>query len=207
MDQQTVHRAPAPRSSGRSSSGRGSSARTLAQIAVFAAVIAAFGMIPGIPLGGPVAVVLQTLGVLLAGAVLGPLRGAASVTLFLGLVALGLPLLSGFRGGLGVFAGPTVGFLVSWVLTAFVVGLIVHGGLRRRDVLPTWPRTLLATVVAGMVTMYAVGVPVMALILGLGAREAMITTLTFVPGDLIKGVLAAVITMQLWKAYPRAFRA
>lgn len=197
MEQQTAHRTPT----------RSSGARNLAQIAVFAAVVAAFGMIPGIPLAGPVAIVLQTLGVLLAGAILGPLRGAASVTLFLGLVALGLPLLSGFRGGLGVFAGPTVGFLLSWIVAAFVVGLIVHGGLNRHDVRPTWTRTLLATVVAGMVVMYAIGVPVMALMLGLGTREALLTTLTFVPGDLIKGVLAAVITVQLWKAYPRAFRA
>ena len=44
------------------------------------------------------------------------------LVLFLVLVALGLPLLAGGRGGLGVFASPTVGFLVGWIVAAFVIG-------------------------------------------------------------------------------------
>ena len=40
--------------------------------------------------------------------------GAISLVLFIVLVALGLPLLSGGRGGFAVFAGPSVGYIISW---------------------------------------------------------------------------------------------
>ena len=79
--------------------------RDIARIAVFAALIAALGLVSAIPIPGlPVPVTTQTLGVMLAGAVLGPRRGAAAVAVFLLLVFIGLPLLSGGRGGAGVFA-------------------------------------------------------------------------------------------------------
>ena len=63
---------------------------------------------------------------MLCGTVLGAKRGALAVLLFLLLVALGLPLLSGGRGGLGVFAGPSAGFLVGFPVAAFVAGWIVE---------------------------------------------------------------------------------
>ena len=51
-------------------------------------------------LGNPVPITLQTMGVMLAGSVLGARRGALAVLTFLALVAAGLPLLAGGRGGL-----------------------------------------------------------------------------------------------------------
>src|ERR1039458_3857102 len=84
--------------------------RDLALVASFAALIAVLGLPGGIPVfGNAVPVPLQALGVMLAGLVLGWRRGALSVVVLLVLVAAGLPLLSGGRGGLGGFAGPRVG--------------------------------------------------------------------------------------------------
>ena len=74
------------------------SARDIARIAVFAALTAGLGLIGAITVGGAVPITLQTLGVMLAGAVLGPWRGAASMGLLLLGVAVGLPLLAGGRG-------------------------------------------------------------------------------------------------------------
>ena len=76
----------------------------------------------------------QTLGVMLAGSVLGARRGALAVLTFLVLAAVGLPLLAGGRGGLAVFAGPSVGFLLGWVLGAWVVGWLVERRLPGRVV-------------------------------------------------------------------------
>src|SRR4051794_41975632 len=59
---------------------------------------------------------------MLAGAVLGARRGFLAVLLLLVLVAVGLPLLAGGRGGLGVFATPSVGFLLGWPVAALVIG-------------------------------------------------------------------------------------
>ena len=84
-----------------------STSRDLALIATFTGVVAALGLVPLFtPPGFPVPITAQSLGVMLAGAILGARRGFCSLLLFLVLVAVGLPLLAGRRGGLGVFAGP-----------------------------------------------------------------------------------------------------
>src|SRR5688572_15289657 len=86
--------------------------RDLAYIALFAAIIAVLGTIPAIPVG-PVPITAQTLGVMLAGGVLGARRGFLSVLLFLVLVAVGLPLLASGAGGLAPFVGTSAGYLYS----------------------------------------------------------------------------------------------
>lgn len=171
----------------------------LARIAIFAALIAVLGLIS---IGGGVPITGQTLGVMLAGAVLGPWRGLASVATLLTLVAVGLPLLAGGRGGLGVFMGPSAGYLAGWLVGVVVIGYIVRAGAAR----PNWWRTLLGSIVGGILVIYAFGVPVQALVMGLSLGEAAVGSLVFLPGDLIKVVLTTVIVLALWRAYPRAFR-
>lgn len=173
----------------------------LARIAVVAALIAVLGLPGTIMLGGAVPITAQTLGVMLAGAVLGAWRGAASVLTVIALVALGLPLLAGGRGGLGVFVAPSVGYLLGWLVGAFLVGVIVRAGASK----PQWWRVALGSLVGGMLAVYAVGIPLQSLITGLGLWETLLSSLIFVPGDLIKVAIATVITMALWRAYPRAF--
>ena len=74
------------------SSTRGST-RDLALTATFAGLIAGLGLVPAVsPFGFPVPVTVQSLGIMIAGAVLGARRGASAVLLFLFLVALGLRL-------------------------------------------------------------------------------------------------------------------
>jgi biotin transport system substrate-specific component len=174
----------------------------IARIAVFAAIVAVLGLPSGFAVFGSVPITAQTLGVMLAGAILGPWRGAISMLVLLALVALGLPLLSGGRGGIGVFLGPSAGYLVGWVVGAFVIGLIVHAGRSRL----TWPRTILGILLGGIVTIYAFGIPVQAAITRLPLAETALQSLVFLPGDLVKAAIAVAITMTLVRAYPRAFR-
>ena len=95
--------------------------RDLVLAALFAAIIVALGLLPPITLGFiPVPITAQSLGVMLAGVVLGSKRGTVAVLLVLLLAAIGLPVLSGGRGGLAVFAAPTTGYLIGWVFAAFV---------------------------------------------------------------------------------------
>ena len=114
-----------------SSSRPSSPARDAALIAVFAGFVAALGVVPAFqPPGFSVPITAQSLGVMLAGAILGARRGFAALALFLVLVAVGLPLLAGGRGGLGVFFTPSVGFLLAWPLTAYVIGWLTERGAR-----------------------------------------------------------------------------
>ena len=176
--------------------------RDLSKIAVFAAIIAVLGLPGTIPLfGGAVPISAQTLGVMLAGAVLGPWRGAVAVIVFELLVAAGLPLLAGGRGGLGVFVGPTVGFLIGWIVGAIVIGLIVRAHLGK----PSVVRTVLGFILGGIVAIYAFGIPFMALILGISFTEALVGASVFLIGDGRKVVIATVVTLALYRAYPKAF--
>ncbi|MGP3534021.1 biotin transporter BioY [Microbacterium sp. RD1] len=179
----------------------GSDIGAVARVAVFAALIAGLGLVP--PIGGIVPITAQTLGVMLAGAVLGPWAGAAAVVVLEVLVALGLPLLAGGHGGAAAFVGPTAGYLVGWIPGALVIGLIAHAGGGR----PLWWRTALGSIVGGIVVIYAIGIPVVSLVTGLPLGGSALSSLVFIPGDLIKVVLTTVVTMALWRAYPRAFPA
>ncbi|KAB1662673.1 biotin transporter BioY [Pseudoclavibacter sp. CFCC 13611] len=181
---------------------RGFDNRDIARIAVFAALIAALGLMGPIPVPGLVPITAQTLGVMLAGTVLGGRRGALAVIVLLLLVLIGLPLLSGGRGGPAVFVGPSAGYLFGWIAGAFVAGAITHAGGRI-----VWWRTLLGAVVGGILVVYLFGVPVTSMVAGLPLSQALVSSFAFLPGDAIKAVLATLITAGLWKAYPQAFPA
>ncbi|MGY1839230.1 MULTISPECIES: biotin transporter BioY [unclassified Modestobacter] len=177
--------------------------RDLAYVALFAALTAVLGMIPAVQIG-PVPITAQTLGVMLAGAVLGAKRGFLSQLLFLALVAAGLPLLASGAGGLGVFAGPSAGYLVAWPIAAFVTGLLTERVWNRYNVV--WGT--LVNAVGGMVVIYLIGVPVLAAVADLSLGAAIATgVLPFLIGDAVKAVVAAAIAVQVRRSYPVIERA
>ncbi|WP_396191334.1 biotin transporter BioY [Cellulosimicrobium cellulans] len=173
-----------------------------ARVATFAALIAALGMPGSIALfGNAVPITLQTLGVMLAGAILGAWRGALAVATFLALAAAGLPVLAGGRGGLGAFVGPSAGYLVGFLVGAAVVGWLVD---RLRRV--TLVGVLVACLVGGVAGVYAFGVPVQSLVTGVPLATTAQLSLAFVPGDVLKALAAAAITVGVVRSYPAARR-
>jgi biotin transport system substrate-specific component len=176
-----------------------SPATDLATTVVFAAFIAVLGLFPGVYVGVTgVPIVVQNMGPFLAGVLVGARRAVFAVVLFLALVAIGLPLLSGGRGGLAPFVGPSGGFLLGWILSALVSGLIAQAGARRsRRGLPV----LLLAAFAGLVADYVIGVPWLAVYTG-SWGTALTGSLVFVPGDLAKVVVAALIASVAHRALP-----
>ena len=159
------------------------SARDLAQIAVFAALIAALGLPGALYLGGTaVPITFQTLGVMLAGAILGARKGALSVLLLLALVAAGLPLLSGGRGGVAVF----------------VIGWLTARLLPRYRVLPA----LAATAFGGIVVVYLIGVPAFAANTGTPLGVAIAGSAIFLPGDILKVVVTVLVAKGVHRSWP-----
>lgn len=103
----------------------------MALCGLFAALTAVCSYI-SIPLGfTPVPVNLATLAVFLAGGLLGKKYGTVALSVYVLLGAVGLPVFSEFRGGLGVIAGPTGGYIIGYIAAAFLVGLIIETGLGR----------------------------------------------------------------------------
>ncbi|HJC68389.1 MAG TPA: biotin transporter BioY [Candidatus Brachybacterium intestinipullorum] len=177
-------------------------AQDVARVAVFAALVAVLGLPGSFSVLGAVPITAQTFGVMLAGAVLGPRLGALSIVVFLALTAAGLPLLAGGRGGLGAFVGPSAGYMLGWILGAFAVGLIVHASPRK----PSALRIALASILGGILVVYAVGVPVQSLVTRLPLGQTALASLVFLPGDLLKAALTTAVVSTLLRAYPRAFR-
>lgn len=173
--------------------------RSLSHIALFAALIAVLGFVPQIMLPFGVPITAQSLGIMLCGTVLGSKRGALAVLLFLALVAIGLPLLSGGRGGLGVFASPTVGFLIGFPVAAFVAGWVVERSRANIGLAAG-----IGALVGGVIVLYAFGIPGLALMLDKTLPEAALMVTAFLPGDLIKIVLAALITQGIARMRPDA---
>lgn len=168
------------------------STRDIVLVALFAALIAVLGLVPKVdlPFLAGVPITVQTLGVMLAGLFLGPRRGALAVLLLVFMVLLGAPFLSGGRGGLGVLFGPTAGFLLGWIPGAFLVGFVfvLFQRLAPSKVLIN---AFVACLVGGVVVIYAVGIPVLAWRAAMPIDQAVAVSLAFIPGDLLKAVLAA----------------
>lgn len=174
--------------------------RALVRIAIFASMIAVLGLAPkfDIPFAGGVPITAQTLGVMLAGVMLGPRDGALSTLLFLFVVALGAPLLAGGRGGLGVFAAPSVGFLVGWVAGAFVCGLLMPW-LRGLGV---FAAAMLAAIGGGIIVVYAFGAAVLAWKMNFSLLQALAASMVFLPGDLLKALATGLIADAAKRADP-----
>ncbi len=171
--------------------------RNLVLIALFAALTAALGLVPKIDLISGVPITAQSLGIMLSGTVLGKRNGALSVLLFLLLVVVGLPVLSGGRGGLGVFFGPTAGFLIGWPVAAFVAGWVVE-----KWQAPIGLAAFAGSILGGIIVLYVIGMAGMAITLGMSLRELSVAMLPFLPGDIIKAAIAALVTRALFTMRP-----
>jgi len=175
------------------------STRDIVYIALFAAITAALGLFPAFSLPViAVPITAQTLGPMLAGAIAGARRGALAMVLFIVLVAVGLPLLAGGRGGLGIFFGPGGGFLLAWPLAALLIGYLYQRFLRSL----TAVREGLILILGGVVVIYSAGIPWIAVTAGLPLKQAALGSLGFLPGDMVKVVLAVLIVRAVRRAYP-----
>jgi biotin transport system substrate-specific component len=177
-------------------------ATDLGLIAVFAALVAASAMIPGIAanvFGVPIT--FQTLAVMLTGLMLGAGRGFAAVGLYTVLGLAGLPIFSQGRSGLGILAGPSAGYIIAFPIAAAVVGWLATVVIRRSSrARALW--FFAAATVTSIVVVHTLGIAGIALNTKATLGEAFVADLIFYPGDVIKNILAAAIAVALHRAFP-----
>lgn len=183
-----------------------SPATDLALVATFAAFIAACALLPAIPVGAlPVPITLQTFGVALAGAVLGARRGSLAVLLYLVVGLAGAPIFAGGTGGLAVVAKPSFGYLLAFPLAALLTGFLTERVMASRRWSRGWRATtgIFAAAMAGTLGLvYPVGIAVFGWRLGLTPGEAIVAGAVFLPGDVLKNALAAVVATAVHRAFP-----
>ncbi|NMO03621.1 biotin transporter BioY [Gordonia sp. TBRC 11910] len=180
-------------------SRRGISVTDVTQAAVFAALIAVLGLPGTITIGSSgVPITLQTMGVMLAGAILGPRKGTLSVAIFMVLALVGLPILAGGRNGLTALSSPTAGFFIGFLPSALLIGLATAALMPRYRLV--WGFVI--NVVGGMGVIYLCGT------LGLMIRSdmtffaALATNGPFVIGDVVKAAVTAIVAQQVHRGYP-----
>jgi biotin transport system substrate-specific component len=144
-----------------------------------------------IPAGfSPVPITGQTLAVLLVGATLGSRRGALAMLAYLAEGAMGLPVFAG-AGGAARLIGPTGGYLVGFVVAAFIVGWLAEHGWDRR------PVTTALAMLAGSAAIYLFGVSWLAVLMG-SDKALTLGLYPFIIGDLLKLALAVVLLPAGW---------
>lgn len=162
-----------------------------------AAVVAALAQVE-IPLW-PVPITGQTLGVIIVGASLGAWRGAAALTTYMALGLAGLPIFAGFTGSLAAVAKPSFGFVIGFVVSAFVAGWFAERAWDRRPLL-AFAGFALASAVP-----FVFGIPYLAYVLnvGMGLELTFWQILEaglfpFIVGGIVKAALAALIVPGAW---------
>ncbi|GEO80862.1 biotin transporter BioY [Pararhodospirillum oryzae] len=174
------------------------SVRDLVLMGLFAGVVAALGLLPKITLPLGVPITAQSMGLMLAGAILGARRGAGAMLLFLLIALAGLPVLAGGRTGLGAVFSPTGGFFLGFPVAAAAVGLI--GQALGRPGSPI--RASLACLLGGVGVLYLCGVPYWIAMTGQPVLAVLGNAALFLPGDILKAVLAGLVAATVHRGLP-----
>jgi len=166
--------------------------RRMVYAAMFGALTAVSSFIV-IPLQ-PLPITLQTLFTGLAGVLLGGYTGALSQIIYVLLGIIGLPVFAGGKAGIGTLFGPTGGYLIGFIVGAYVIGKIVEA---RREPGLVW---IVLALVAGNLVIYTCGTIQLSITthFSLG-KSLMVGVVPFLPGDLLKLLTAAWLALKFRK--------
>jgi biotin transport system substrate-specific component len=159
-------------------------------LASLMAALTAVGAYIHVPIG-PVPIVLSTLFVILSGLLLGSRWGPASMALYLLVGAIGIPVFAGGKGGFAHFLGPTGGYLMGYLVSAWITGLVSERANRSlmRDII---------AVVIGSLTLYGCGVPWLKIVTEMSWSKALwVGAIPFLLGDTIKASVAVILTRSV----------
>jgi len=129
---------------------------------------------------------------LLAAMILGSVMGALSQIIYVLLGVIGLPVFAGFKAGIGILFGPTGGFLLGFIISAYIIGKIVE--LKKEKNIFYY----FLVGIIGTIILYIIGITQLSLVTGIGIEKAItVGMLPFLPGDILKIIAASFIASKL----------
>lgn len=140
----------------------------------------------------PVPITMQTLAVVLIGALYGSSRGAVAVASYVSAGAMGLPVFAGGAFGIAHLAGPTGGYLFGFIAAAWLTGFLAENGWDRK----LW--TSLIAMTAGTAAIFAFGMAWLGIFVGYDNVIAL-GLLPFIPGAIMKLAIASISLPTAWK--------
>lgn len=162
--------------------------RDIVLIGVFAAMICVFAPF-SVPVG-PIPVSLASFAVYIASA-LGAKKGCAAVGIYILIGALGLPVFSGFSGGISKIAGLTGGYIIGYMFCALLSGIIIERAGNKKSAYPV-------AFIIGTAALYAFGTAWFMIQSGNGLYESLLAcVIPFLIGDAVKIVAASVIVYRM----------
>ena len=166
------------------------SIQDICSIAIMTAITAVMAQISiPMPLGVPMT--MQTFAITLAGLVLGSKKGGMSILVYVLLGAIGVPVFAGFSGGFQNLVGPTGGFIISFPIMAYLIGLGVE--LKKKELFVLF-------LVLGTVSNYVIGVILFCVVTQSPVATGITAcVLPFIPTAIIKAVVASLLGLELRK--------
>lgn len=142
---------------------------------------------------GPIPITLATFAVMLSGALLGGKRGMVAVCVYILIGAVGLPVFSGFKGGLGVLGGPTGGYIIGYIPLALITGIFANMNTK-------FNRAVVSVIgmIIGTAALYTFGTVWFMIISKSSLANALaLCALPFLPGDAVKIACITAVSVPL----------
>lgn len=165
------------------------SVQDICSIAIMTAITVVMAQI-SIPMPMGVPMTMQTFAITLAGVILGSKKGGLSILVYVLLGAIGVPVFAGFSGGVQNLIGPTGGFIISFPIMAYVIGLGVEHRKKKG--------MFVLMLILGTVLSYVIGVAMFCIIMNSSVMTGITAcVLPFIPTAIIKAVVAALLGLQI----------
>lgn len=167
-------------------------AQRLTRMALLLAIVIVLGLIPAIPIGIiPVPLTVQNIGILLIGLLLSPFEAFLTTGVFLLLALIGLPILTGLRGGMAVFIGPTGGYLLGYWIGAV---LLAWWSKKHRH---EWFLLFAKIAIVAVLIIDLFGSMGFAVNMHIPLIRVVALNSLLIPGDILKAILVATIAYKL----------
>ena len=165
------------------------SVQDICSIAIMTEITVVMAQI-SIPMPMGVPMTMQTFAITLAGVILGSKKGGLSILVYVLLGAIGVPVFAGFSGGVQNLIGPTGGFIISFPIMAYVIGLGVEHRKKKG--------MFVLMLILGTVLNYVIGVAMFCIIMNSSVMTGITAcVLPFIPTAIIKAVVAALLGLQI----------